>query len=311
MDMRDIEIFRAVMNAGSTSKAASLLDISQPAVSQVIKKFEAESGLRLFDRVRGRLVPTQEAQALLGEVDLYFAGFENLKHRIRSLRQFGLQRLAIACFPALGTGFMARAIAAFEPERRGIAMSLQIMSSREVHQRVSSGRVDFGLMADELAVTGMERSSFTSFPGVIVMPRDHPLARKSRVEPADLVHYPFISLNPEDAGRSRLEEALRALGLSLKTVIETPFTNSVCELAMRGVGIGLANPIVALDYAERGLVLRPLSIDVSFKSLLIFRAGVPLSENARELLTTMRIQLEHDVRQLQPLLGGRARKPPL
>lgn len=311
MDMRDIEIFRAVMNAGSTSKAASLLDISQPAVSQVIKKFEAESGLRLFDRVRGRLVPTQEAQALLGEVDLYFAGFENLKHRIRSLRQFGLQRLAIACFPALGTGFMARAIAAFEPERRGIAMSLQIMSSREVHQRVSSGRVDFGLMADELAVTGMERSSFTSFPGVIVMPRDHPLARKSRVEPADLVHYPFISLNPEDAGRSRLEEALRALGLSLKTVIETPFTNSVCELAMRGVGIGLANPIVALDYAERGLVLRPLSIDVSFKSLLIFRAGVPLSENARELLTTMRIQLEHDVRQLQPLLGGRAREPPL
>ncbi|MFN5723293.1 MAG: LysR family transcriptional regulator, partial [Betaproteobacteria bacterium] len=82
MDIRDIEIFRAVMQAGSTSKAAVLLDVSQPAVSQAIKRFETSSELRLFDRVRGRLVPTREAQALLVEVDQYFSGLENLRHRV-------------------------------------------------------------------------------------------------------------------------------------------------------------------------------------------------------------------------------------
>lgn len=302
MEMREIEIFRALMHAGSTGKAAALLGISQPAVSQSLKKFEAGSGLRLFERERGRLVPTPEAHALMIEVDQYVSGFENLKHRIRSLRQYGLQRLSIAAFPALGTGFMARAIAEFDPSQRGIQMSLQIMSSREVHQRVTSGRVDFGLMADELDVSGLESSVFVSLPGVMVMPPGHPLARLPVVPLEALTAHPFIALNPEDASRGRLERALEPLGIALNPVIETPFANSVCELALRGVGIGLANPIVALDYAARGLTLRRLSLDISFKTLLVFRAGAPLSDNARELLRTMRIAMDRDARQLEALL---------
>jgi DNA-binding transcriptional LysR family regulator len=302
VEMREIEIFRTLMHAGSTGKAAALLGISQPAVSQSLKKFETESGLRLFERTRGRLVPTPEAHALVVEVDQYVSGFENLKHRIRSLRQFGLQRLSIAAFPALGTGFMARAIADFGPSERGIQMSLQIMSSREVHQRVTSGRVDFGLMADEMAVSGLESSTFSDLRGVIVMPPGHALTRLSVVPPEVLTAYPFIALNPEDASRVRLETALQPLGLALNPVIETPFANSVCELALRGVGIGMANPVVALDYAARGLVLRRFSLDISFRSLLVFRAGSPLSDNARELLRVMRIAMERDAGQLQAML---------
>lgn len=308
MEMRAIEIFRALMHAGSTGKAAMLLGISQPAVSQAIRKFEAESGLRLFERVRGRLVATPEAHALLVEVDSYVTGFENLKHRVRSLRQFGMRRLSVACFPALGTSLLPRAIAAFEPVRRGIQMSLQIMSSREVHQRVTSGRVDFGLMADELDVAGLESSEFVSLPGVAVMARNHPLARARRVELADLVAHPFIALNPEDASRARLNQALEAEGLTLTPLIETPFANSVCELALRGVGMGVANPVVALDYAQRGLVLRTLSVDIMFRALLVFRAGVPLSDNARELLRVMRIQLDHDRKALGAILGQQPRR---
>lgn len=302
MEMREIEIFRTLMHAGSTGKAAALLGISQPAVSQSLKKFETESELRLFERTRGRLVPTPEAHALMVEVDQYVSGFENLKHRIRSLRQYGLQRLSIASFPALGTGFMARAIADFDPSARGIQMSLQIMSSREVHQRVTSGRVDFGLMADELAVSGLESSVFSDLSGVIVMPPGHALARLSVLPPEVLTAYPFIALNPEDASRVRLEKALQPLGLALNPVIETPFANSVCELALRGVGIGMANPVVALDYAARGLVLRRFSLDISFRSLMVFRAGSPLSDNARELLRVMRIAMGRDAGQLRALL---------
>ena len=302
MEMRDIEIFRALMHAGSTGKAAALLGISQPAVSQSLKKFETESGLRLFDRVRGRLVATPEARALIIEVDQYVSGFENLKHRIRSLRQFGLQRLSVAAYPALGTGFMARAIADFDPATKAIQMSLQIMSSREVHQRVTNGRADFGLMADELDVSGLESSVFMSQPGVIVMPQGHPLTRLALLPPEVLADYPFIALNPEDASRGRLEKALLPIGITLNSVIETPFANSVCELALRGVGIGMANPIVALDYASRGLVLRRLSLDINFTTLLVFRAGSPLSDNHRELLRTMRIAIDRDNQNVQALL---------
>ncbi|MBB1191814.1 LysR family transcriptional regulator, partial [Klebsiella pneumoniae] len=123
MDMREIQVFRAVMQAGTTSKAATLLGISQPAVSQAIRKLETSSELRLFERVRGRLVPTQEAGALMEEVDRCFAGFELIEHRIRSLKSFGVGRLAVGSLPALGTGFMPRAIAAFGLQDRRIQLS--------------------------------------------------------------------------------------------------------------------------------------------------------------------------------------------
>lgn len=302
MDMRDIQVFQAVMRAGTTSKAATLLGVSQPAISQSIRKLESNSGLRLFERTRGRLVPTQEALALIDEVDRCFAGFEMIEHRIRSLRSFGLGRLAIASFPALGNGFMPRAVAAFGLENRRVQMSFQIMSSREVHQQVSSGKLDFGLMADELSVAGLEHSQFMSVPGVIVMHEKHPLAGKPLITSADLLEHAFIALNPEDASRRRLEQALLLEGKVLRPIIETPYSNSVCEFALRGVGIGMAHPILALDYVTRGLKLKPMEISIGFTALLVFRAGIPLSENAKDLLRVMRIQMESDMNALRQLL---------
>ncbi|KAF1037444.1 MAG: Octopine catabolism/uptake operon regulatory protein OccR [Herbaspirillum frisingense] len=302
MDMRDIQVFRAVMRAGTTSKAATLLNVSQPAISQSIRKLEASSELRLFERTRGRLVPTQEALALIVEVDRCFAGFEMIEHRIRSLRSFGLGRLAIASFPALGTGFMPRAIAAFGLETRRVQMSFQIMSSREVHQQVSSGQLDFGLMADELSVSGLEHSQFMSVPGVIVMNESHPLADKPVITSADLVEHPFIALNPEDASRRRLEQTLVLEGKILRPILETPYSNSVCEFALRGVGMGMAHPILALDYVTRGLKLKRMEHEISFTGLLVFRPGIPLSENAKELLRVMRIQMESDMSSLRQVL---------
>jgi DNA-binding transcriptional LysR family regulator len=85
-------------------------------------------------------------------------------------------------------------------------------------------------------------------------------------------------------------------------LLETPYSNSVCEFALRGVGMGMAHPILALDYVTRGLKLKPLEIPVSFTALLVFRPGIPLSENAKELLRVMRIQMESDLNSLRQLL---------
>ncbi len=308
MEMRDVQVFRAVMQAGTTSKAATLLGISQPAVSQSIRKFEAACELRLFERLRGRLVPTQEATSLMVEVDRCFTGFEMIEHRIRSLKSFGLGRLSVGSFPALGTGFMPRAIASFNLDRRQIQLSFQVMSSREIYQQVTAGQLDFGLMADELAVAGLEHSKFATVPSVLVMNGDHPLARKKNLDVDDLANHPFIALNPEDVGRRALESALAAQGKALRSVIETPYSNSVCEFALRGVGMGMAHPVMALDYVSRGLLLKPLPVDVAATALLVFRPGVPLSENAKELLRAMRIQMDEDLSKVGEALGMKAPK---
>lgn len=122
------------------------------------------------------------------------------------------------------------------------------------------------------------------------------------IDASDLVEHPFIALNPEDASRRRLEAALQTVDLNLRPMLETPYSNSVCEFALNGVGIGMVHPIMALDYLSRGLVIKRLSLEVSFTTLLVFRSGTPLSGNAKALLKIMRIQLENDLKRMQAAL---------
>ena len=69
MRLRHIEVFHAIMQAGTISGAAQLLHISQPAVTKVLQHCELQLGMPLFDRVRGKLYPTPEAQRLFVEID--------------------------------------------------------------------------------------------------------------------------------------------------------------------------------------------------------------------------------------------------
>lgn len=294
MYIKEIEAFRAVILSGSTGKAARLLGVSQPAVSQAIRKLEELAELRLFDRIGGRLQPTQEAHALMSEVDKFFVGYEAIEHRIRSLRMFGVGRLSVASYPALGISFVGRAIAAFGPQKRDVRMSLQVGSSKEVHQMVSAGLVDFGLMNDEVTTQSVEHSLFSRFSGVIAMSPDHPLRARRVIQPADLASDAFIDMNPEDPGRARLESALVDHGVTLRRIIETPLSATACELALAGVGLALVNPIAALDYMSRGLVVRRLAVAIDARTLLVMRPGRPVSTNGQEFLKFLRLQLQSE-----------------
>jgi DNA-binding transcriptional LysR family regulator len=215
------------------------------------------------------------------------------------LQSYGLGRLAIASLPALGTGFLPRSIANFDAQKRKVQISLQIMSSREVHQTVTAGQADFGLMSDEMSFAGLEHSPFVEMPGVAVMNAQHPLAKRRTIRADDLDGLPFLALNPEDSMRRRLDAKLDALGISVKPVVETPYGHTVCELALAGVGLGIVHPIVALDYVGRGVVVKPVEIEALFRSVLVFRPGTPMSENAKQFLRSMRLQLSHDQALLQ------------
>jgi len=290
------------MTSGSASKAAALLGVSQSAVSQSLRKLEAKAGLALFQRVRGRLQATPEAQALLVEVDRCFVGLESIAHRLTTLRNFGVGSLSLASYPALGMGFLPRTIARHRVEHPRTAISLQIMSSTDVRERVLSAQCDLGLMADEASTAGLEHSLFAKATGVVVMRQDHLLARKKIIEPSDLADLPFISLNPEDAARKRMEIKLDMAGVQLATVVHTPYAITVCELALRGVGLGVVSPVVALDFMERGLVMRRFGIDVEFTSHLALTPGRPLSSEVREFLASMRKQLAQDLGRVALLL---------
>lgn len=306
MLVREIEVFRTLMQAGTTSKAAQVLGITQPAVSQSIKRLELQADFALFERLRGRLYPTPEAKALLVEVDSAFLGLANIEHRIRSLKRLGVNTLSIACYPALGLGLMPRVLARLARERPDLAtrpqISMQILSSREVRDRVLSTQVDFGLMADEMPTAGLDHSVFAQFNGVVVMHPMHRFVKQALVQLSQLDGEPFLALNPEDSTRISLEQELKNRGIRPAIQVESPYSISICQLAMHGLGVGVVNPAAALEFSNSGLAVRRLEIDIPFTSLLVMASGRPLSSLAKLLLSLMRIQLAEDKLHLKQLL---------
>jgi DNA-binding transcriptional LysR family regulator len=304
MLIREIEIFRAIMTAGSASKAARLLNVSQPAISQSLRKLEEHAGIALFERQRGKLYPTQEAQALLAEVNRCFVGMDAIEHRIRSLSQFGVGRIRLASLPGLGLGFLPRVLSDIDLSERKITVSLQIMSSRDVRARLLANEADIGLIADEVSSAGLEHSVFARFDGVVALPLNHALARKQLITPADLANYPFISLNPEDAAGQRLTAIFDSHGIRPNIVVETPFTTSLCELVRHGVGVAVVNPVTAFDYVKRDIVLRRFSEKLEYTCVLAMPAGRPLTAFTQHLLAVMRTRLQSELAMLADWLDN-------
>lgn len=271
MNFRQLEIFRAVMVSGSASRAADLLQITQPAVSRAIGDLEDNLGFLLFDRVRGRLVPTPEGQLFFRDVNTSFIGLDTLRASAARIRDFGSGSIRIASLAALGSTLVPRAIRTFRDSHPQIAITLQIHSSSMVRDLVANQQFDIGLAADEVDLSGLDNRPFANSKALCAIPPGHPLAAKAVIRPADLHGQPFVALAPEDRARARLAQALEAAGAHPEIVVETPASATVCALVLEGVGIGLVNPMAALGFAERGLIFRPFEPEVYFTTHLLFR----------------------------------------
>jgi DNA-binding transcriptional LysR family regulator len=130
--LRHIEALQAVQKAGSITGAAELLNVSQPAVSKLLRHAEDQLGLRLFERVKGKLVPTREAKLLEVEIDRTFAGLERISSIAANLRRGREGHVRIACLPSLGFGFMTEQMASFHRRHPGVSFDLRTHHTRDL-----------------------------------------------------------------------------------------------------------------------------------------------------------------------------------
>ncbi len=113
MRLRHIEIFHAIYSTGTVTAAARILNVTQPSVSKVLAHAEQTLGYALFDRVKGKLVPTQEAERLIGYVSGVYQNIGELRRVAENLRASDTGRIRIIATPAFGIDVIPGAIAAY------------------------------------------------------------------------------------------------------------------------------------------------------------------------------------------------------
>lgn len=298
ISLRHIEVFRAIMQAGSVTGAARLLFTSQPTVSRELARLETLSGLRLFDREGGRLLPTAQALLLLEEVERAYVGLERINSVAQSIRRFEHGQLSLSCLPLFSQTLLPPVCKQFQAQHPGIGLSITAQESPLLEEALSAQRHDLGLTESEHLPRGTQGELLFCADMVCILADDHPLLARPRLALADFRGQDFINLSGLDIYRQTLDEHFRQAGVDRRIVVETTNAASVCAMVRQRLGVAIINPLSAMEEAGRGLAIRPLQLSVPYRVMLIrpdYRPSSSFVEGFSEALRTQAKALQEQV----------------
>ena len=280
LNLRELAVFRAVMEAGSVTVAARELGMSQPAASQMLRQAEERLGFGLFRRERKRLVPTPEAHALLPELLGALAALDGLERLAKALRAGRSGQLAVAAVPVLATALLPRAVQVFQEARPDVFVRLRATSALEVVNQVADHQADLGVILGGSGDARVETHRLCTSEIGCVLPASHALALRSSLSLADLAGFPAISLGPQQPVGQLVQAACAAAGLPGRIAIEVSQSSIACALVRAGAGIAVLDGFGLAEAAAQGLVARPLAPRIPLEVSLILPRGRLLSRLA-------------------------------
>ena len=244
------------MQRHSVTRAAESLGVSQPAVSRLLADFEESVGFALFERRRGRLVPTAEACALSEEVERAFVGLERVAHAAGQIRARRRGALTVAGTFDLAADFLPHMIAAFAHEHDGVEMTLLTLDAAEVVEHVGTHRCDLGFVAAQVAHPRVRLEALGQWPMRCIVPHGHRLARKRVVSVADCAGERFVSFAKLSEPRTSIDRVFTQSGVERRMDVEATLAQSIVGLVEAGAGIALIDPVSAARAATRVVVKR-------------------------------------------------------
>lgn len=289
---RHIEAFRAVMIRGTTTEAALLLHTSQPVVSKLITRFQATSGLKLFELHKGRLVPTPEARVLFNAIERSYVGLEQIGQTISELRGTHSGRIQVGCLPSVGMGTLPKIVKAFMAEHPGVEVVIETVLSPLVKEGVASGRLDLGITSKRIDIAGTDAVPLANVGAVAVMAKTHPLARKRKIHVEDLDGCGYLASSRHDDMHALMDALFQKHGVHPKMLSETTYALTTCMLALHGVGVGVVSPFVVPDLQKLGLVVKPFFPRVPVELVILTPKDVPSSRLAEAFMQTLRQSLQ-------------------
>ncbi len=266
LNPRQVEAFRAVMLTGGITNAAQLMNVTQPAVSRLIRDLQAMLGLKLFERRGTRLLPTGEGVSLYQEVERAFVGLDRIVQAANDLRTRRSGTLRVAAYPALATTLLPRFVARFLANRPKLDIAIHGLGSRIVLDHVASGQCDIGFASDVAEYPAVATRKVYAPAAVAVVPANHRLARKRFVQPKDFRGEPFISLGQFTLLRHRIDFAFATEEVERQIHVETNLTEISCALVANGIGVSIVDRPMAEEFLGRGLAIVPFRprIEVAF-----------------------------------------------
>lgn len=231
MDLTRLQYFVAVAEAGSLSRAAAALHMSQPALSRQVLLLEEELGQRLFERTGRGVQATESGTALLAHARGIFDLVERARTDMQERQASPRGRLTVGLPPRLAHGLTADLVERFHAEFPDATVTVVEGLSIRLREWLVAGRVDLALLFDPPPSPQLHQETLVREPLVLISVRELP----GRMRLADAIQRPMVMPSGPNALRQLLEQHTRPRGLSLQLVAEVDSVQTVLSLVARGV----------------------------------------------------------------------------
>lgn len=278
MRLRQIEVFHAVYSNGSISAAARSLHVSQPAVSKVLRHTESQLGIRLFDLVRGRLVPTDEAHALFREVDEVFQRIGSLQLAASNLRKSGAGHLRVGVVPSLGLDIAPTAIASFRKQHPDVTFDVKTLHHHDMLRALYERECDLAIAYAPPIQPRLEQQMLVTASLVLVAPRGRFDAAAGHVDLAALDGVEMIGVTNSGPIGAIVADALADAMVVPREVASVSTYYVAAALVRRDVGVAIVDEYTGRAMASGELDVLPLSPSLPFSVHAVWLEDRPLSK---------------------------------
>jgi DNA-binding transcriptional LysR family regulator len=278
MRARQIEVFRTVMRCGTLTSAARLLNVSQPALSQILQHTEDELGFKLFDRTKGRLIPTPEAEELFPEANRLFEDLENLRHAARDLKRGKLRTVRLAASAPASLAIVPDALQSFRVRNPEVRLLSYVVPAEAIMTMLEQGQAGLGLAMTDRVAPAIDAEVIGCCNIVCVVPTGHRLAGRAGLTSGDLTDETVISYRSNSLPGVLLERALAVQGERLRVAIEIEISIIALAFVQQGLGVALVDALLPWERFP-GVVVIPFSPAVSLPIALLTSARRPISRH--------------------------------
>ena len=294
MNLRQLEVFYAIMQTGTVSGAARNLHVSQPNVTRILAHTEQQLGFGLFERVKGRLVPTIEAKALLPEAEKVYQQLGQFRSLTNKVKQ-GQQHLRIGAPPILATKLLTPVIAQMSRDQQSGTQRLSFELLTENRDELCEGLLKHEL---DIAIAFGDETPPAILSEVLLVQSLKVLAPAGMVESLseaptleELIEHPLpiIGLDSRDPIGLLLHQNLSARDSRYHHPISVRSYSAAAELVKHQAGFAIVDPWTAEHYQnDESICVLPLQPDIQFSVSMLCAEHTPQSISVKQFRASLK-----------------------
>jgi DNA-binding transcriptional LysR family regulator len=241
MELRQLRYLVALADERHFTRAAAREHIAQPALSQQIRRLEAEVGLTLVERTTRRVALTDAGELLVARARRILAELDDAQAELGTLAGVKGGRLSVGALHTMGPVDLSLLLASFHRNHPAVELTVREQSSEELAEMLRDDEIDLAFLSvtERIQSHGLELHRLVSEELVAVLPTQHPLAGRDGVALSELAGDPFISFRTGSRLRELLDSAAADVGFQPRIALESNESRRIRSLVSSGLGVAI------------------------------------------------------------------------